>query len=126
MVLMNGEKMKIKTKRKIFEDKRKEILEMAAKGGLQFNFFFSNTFDVYCAQMRTAQRLAAELMEIKKLVIEQEGVKSYIDPNVSEFNKTADSLNKTLGSLLRLINTFDAQKKVKETDPLLKALNGDS
>lgn len=55
--------MKIKTK--TFEDKRKEILEMAAKGGLQFNFFFSNTFDVYCAQMRTAQKLAAELMEIK-------------------------------------------------------------
>ena len=52
--------MKIKTK--TFEDKRKEILEMAAKGGLQFNFFFSNTFDVYCAQMRTAQKLAAELI----------------------------------------------------------------
>lgn len=110
---------------KAFEDKRKEILEMAKKGGLQFNFFFSNTFDVYCAQMRTAYKLTEELKNDRELVVEQDRQKKYIDPVITELNKTADSLNKTLGSLMRLIRMFEVQSTIKEVDPLMKALNGD-
>ena len=65
------------------------------------------------------------------MLVKKEYVKGrknlYSNPAVAEYNKTTDSANKTISTLMKIINNFNndnSNDPVEEEDPLLKAING--
>jgi hypothetical protein len=73
------------------------------------------------------------LDELKK-AIEEEGMlvsKEYVkgrknlytNPAVSDYNRTTDSANKTVSTLMRIIKSFGDGGKTEEIDPLMEILN---
>jgi hypothetical protein len=43
---------------------------------------------------------------------------------VSDYNRTTDSANKTVATLLRILKSFDGNETHEETDPLMDIING--
>ena len=50
----------------------------------------------------------------------------YANPAISEYNRTTDSANKTVTTLLRILKEFDARENssAEDEDPLMKIING--
>jgi hypothetical protein len=48
----------------------------------------------------------------------------YSNPAVAEYNKTTDSANKTVSTLLRIIKDFNVEESTEEEDLLMKMING--
>ena len=105
------------------EVKADEIVKMAEDAGLQQNFFFISTFERYRVQLR--------LLEQLKQVFEKDGMlttKEYIKdkpvlvphPAVLEYNRTTDSANKTVASLLRILRDLNMATRKAEKDPLME------
>ena len=76
-----------------------------------------------------------QILEDLKKAIEDEGMlvsKEYVkgrknlytNPAVSDFNRTTDSANKTVATLLRILKSFDSDQSREETDPLMDIING--
>ena len=75
------------------------------------------------------------LAELLKKAIEEEGMlvsKEYVkgrknlytNPAVSDYNRTTDSANKTVATLMRIIKSFGVEETEEETDPLMTLING--
>lgn len=110
-----------------------EIMKLAAESGVRSNFFFRTTFQRYLVQVRNADRIKTKLealddSEITTTKSYQKGEKNlYINPLFSEFNKTTDSANKTVNTLLKIIREFKVgggEEENKDEDPLVKLING--
>ena len=86
-----------------------QLIEMAERGGVEQNFFFTTTFNRYKVQLNTLTRLQKEIDD-KDLLIEKEYVKGRVNlvanPAISEYNKTATAANQTVATLLKIITTF--------------------
>lgn len=115
------------------EKQADKIKQLAAEGGLRSNFFFETTFNRYLVQVRNANRIEEKLKKLQddKILITksyQKGADNpYINPLFSEFNKTTDSANKTVNTLLKIIREFkvgSGEDEKKEEDPLVKLING--
>jgi hypothetical protein len=76
------------------------------------------------------------ILEDLKKAIEEEGMlvsKEYVkgrknlytNPAVSDFNRTTDSANKTVATLMRIIKNFGDDDAKDESDPLMEMINGD-
>lgn len=108
------------------EEQGKEILRMAEESGLQTNYFFATTFDRYRTQLKILEELKKSIDEDGALVT-KEYVKGrgnlYASPAISEYNRTTDSANKTVGTLIRIIKSFGSDAK-EEVDPLMELING--
>ena len=113
---------------KRMEEQERAILRKAEDTGLECDYLFSTTFARYKRQMRT-------LAELEK-VIESEGVLTsktyvrgqnnlYIHPAVAEYNRTADSANKSVSTLLRIFKNFGVSGAEDDIDPLMGLINGD-
>ena len=48
----------------------------------------------------------------------------YTNPAINAYNRTTDSANKTVTTLLKILNGSGAGKKKEEKDPLLELING--
>ena len=107
-------------------EQAQEILKIAEKSGVQSNFFFLTTFKRYQVQLSILAKLEKTIAEEGTLV-SKEYVKNrknlYANPAVSEYNRTTDSANKTVSTLMRILNSADSQDTNTE-DPLLKIING--
>ena len=110
-----------------------EIKKLAAESGVRSNFFFKTTFNRYLVQVRNADRIEAKLkaLDDDKITVTKSYQKDernlYINPLFSEFNKTTDSANKTVNTLLKIIREFkvgSGEDERKEEDPLVKLING--
>lgn len=110
-----------------------EIMKIAEDSGVRSNFFFRTTFQRYLVQVKNADRIEAKLKALDDNQITttksyQKGEKNlYINPLFSEFNKTTDSANKTVNTLLKIIREFkvgSGEDEKKEEDPLVKLING--
>lgn len=114
-------------KKKNLNDQAKEILKMAEEAGLQSNYFFVTTFERYQVQLQILENLK-EAIEEDGLTVTKEYVKGrknlYSNPAVGDFNRTTDSANKTVATLLRILKSFDAEVQKEEADPLLDIING--
>ena len=106
--------------------KAKEILHMAEETGLSDNFFFVTTFDRYMVQLRILEDLEKAINESGMLVT-KEYVKGrgnlYTNPAVSDFNRTTDSANKTVATLIRIIKSFGVDNSDAD-DPLMDIIGG--
>ena len=112
---------------KSLNDKAKEILKLAEKNGTQTNFFFTTTFQRYLVQIQILEDLEKQIAE-DGTTVTKEYVKGrgniYTNPAINAYNNTTNSANKTVTTLLKIVQGFKAEDKEKDIDPLLKIING--
>jgi len=113
--------------KKSLNEQAKEILKLAEDAGLQNNYFFVTTFDRYQVQLQILEELR-KAIEDEGMLVSKEYVKGrknlYTNPAVTDFNRTTDSANKTVATLLRIIKSFEADAAHEESDPLMDIING--
>lgn len=104
-----------------------EILKIAEESGVQGNFFFVTTFKRYQVQIQILNDLETALKENGTLVTKEyvKGRKNlYDNPAINAYNRTTDSANKTVTTLMKIIRGFNNEDDGDEVDPLLEAING--
>ena len=115
-------------KRKSLNKQAKEIIKIAEEAGVQTNFFFLTTFERYQVQLNILKDLE-KTIKAEGTLVTKEYVKGrenlYTSPAVTEYNRTTDSANKTVSTLIRIINGFKREDEEREEDPLLKIINGE-
>lgn len=106
-----------------------EIMRIAEESGVQSNFFFLTTFKRYQVQLNILNELEKTMKE-EGMLVEKEYVKGrknlYSNPAVAEYNKTTDSANKTVATLMRILKNFNVgeEKDEGDDDPLMRIING--
>ena len=113
--------------KKSLNEQAKEILRLAEESGLQSNYFFVTTFERYQVQLEILDNLK-HAIDDEGMLVSKEYVKGrknlYTNPAVSDFNRTTDSANKTVATLLRILKSFEAEAAHEDTDPLMDIING--
>ena len=109
------------------EQQAKEIIRIAEENGVQGNYFFLTTFDRYQTQLEVLEKLKAAInndgvLVTKEYVKGRENV--YTSPAVADYNRTTDSANKTVSTLMKIIKIFNVEESTEDVDPLLLAING--
>lgn len=114
--------------KKSLVEQAKEILRIAEESGVQSNYFFLTTFQRYQVQLSMLVKLEKALKD-EEMLIKKEYVKGrknlYSNPAIAEYNRTTDSANKTVATLMKIIKNFNVNDTTEDEDPLLKAINGD-
>ena len=104
-----------------------EILRMAESSGLQENYFFKTTFDRYLTQLDILAKLRVTI-DSSEALVEKEYVKGracvVVNPAITEFNRTTDSANKTVQTLIKILKGFKTSESSNEQDALLSIING--
>ena len=104
-----------------------EILKMAESSGLQENYFFKTTFQRYQVQIGILAELQ-KTIESSETLVEKEYVKGrgnlYTNPAITEFNRTTDSANKTVQTLIKILKGFKTSDSSNDQDALLAIING--
>lgn len=125
MGYMNGENQ---MKKLNLNEQAKEIIRIAEESGVQSNFFFITTFKRYQVQLNILSELE-KTMKDEGMLVSKEYVKGrknlYCNPAVAEYNKTTDSANKTVATLIRIIKSFNVEEAPEDFDPLMKMINGE-
>ena len=113
--------------KKELDRKAREIVALAEESGVQNNYFFVTTFERYQVQLHILEELR-KAFEEEGMLVSKEYVKGrknlYTNPAVSDYNRTTDSANKTVSTLMKIIKNFgeDAQE---EADPLMEMISGE-
>ena len=104
-----------------------EILRIAEESGAQSNFFFVTTFKRYQVQLNILNELE-QVLKQEGMTVKKEYVKGrknlYSNPAVQDYNRTTDSANKTVATLMRILKNYGADEREEDTDPLLAMING--
>lgn len=115
------------TKKMSLQEQANEIIRIAEEYGVQSNFFFLTTFKRYQVQLNILTELEKTMKE-EGMLVHKEYVKGrknlYANPAVAEYNKTTDSANKTVSTLMRILRNFNVEESDEDEDPLLKIING--
>lgn len=104
------------------------IKKAAKDKGLETNYFFITAFERYETQIGVLAKLK-EVIDSSQTLVSKEYVKGrenlYTHPAITEFNKTTDSANKTVSTLLRILKSCDVSTgDEKAQDPLMSIING--
>ena len=116
--------------KKSLDEQAVEILKIAEETGVQTNFFFVTTFKRYQVQLNNLTELESAIRETGTLVT-KEYVKGraniYVNPAVTEYNKTTDSANRTVTTLMKIIKGFAKEDEERDAgyDPLMAIINGE-
>ncbi len=108
-------------------EQAQEILRIAEKHGVEQNFFFLTTFKRYQVQLQILNDLEKTIKQDGILVTKEyvKGRKNvYSHPAISDYNRTTDSANKTVVTLMKIITTLRDRQDGDEPDPLLEILSG--
>jgi len=109
-------------------EQAQEIIRIAEESGVQSNFFFLTTFKRYQVQLNILAELETA-MKNDGMLVSKEYVKGrknlYSNPAVAEYNRTTDSANKTVATLMKIIKNFNVEEQTEDIDPLMKIINGD-
>ncbi|MDI9456822.1 MAG: hypothetical protein QM344_02615 [Bacillota bacterium] len=114
------------TKKLNLTEQAREILRIAEQHGVEQNFFFITTFKRYQVQLSILNNLEKTIQEDGVLVTKEyvKGRKNvYSHPAISDYNRTTDSANKTVGTLMRIITTLRTNDDKGGDDELLKFLS---
>lgn len=116
-----------KTTRMTLNEQAQKIIKIAEESGVQSNFFFITTFKRYQVQLNILTELERAMKE-EGMLVSKEYVKGrknlYSNPAVAEYNRTTDSANKTVATLMRIIRNFNVDEATEEEDMLMKMING--
>ena len=115
-------------KKMTLSEQAQEIIRIAEESGVQSNFFFLTTFKRYQVQLNILSDLEGAMKE-EGMLVSKEYVKGrknlYANPAVAEYNRTTDSANKTVSTLMRILRNFNVEETTEEDDdPLMKIING--
>ena len=116
--------------KKNLNEQAEEIIKIAEGYNVDKNFFFITAFRRYMVQIKILNELETSLKDDGVLVT-KEYVKGrqnlYSHPAIQDFNRTTDSANKTVATLMKIIKNFNSNDGDNEDDedPLMKAINGD-
>lgn len=109
-------------------EQAEEILHKAEAFGVDKNFFFITTFRRYMVQLKILNELELSIKDDGVLVTKEyvKGRKNvYSHPAIQDFNRTTDSANKTVSTLMKIISRFSGDDDSgSDEDPLLKLING--
>ena len=108
-------------------EQAEEILQKAEAFGVDKNFFFITTFRRYMVQLKILSELESSIKNDGVLVTKEyvKGRKNvYSHPAIQDFNRTTDSANKTVVTLMKIITTLRDRQNDDEPDPLLEILGG--
>lgn len=110
------------------KEQAEAIKQTAAELGLEQNYLFITTFERYEVQLSILDQFK-ESMEKDGMIVSKEYVKGrgnlYESPAVAGFNRTTDSANKTVSTLMRILKNFTGSSADdKGGDPLLDMING--
>lgn len=110
------------------KEQAEAIKRTAAELGLEQNYLFITTFERYEVQLSILDQFK-ESMAKDGMIVSKEYVKGrgnlYESPAVAGFNRTTDSANKTVSTLMRILKNFGASSvDDKGGDPLLAMING--
>ena len=105
-----------------------EIMRIAEESGAQSNFFFVTTFKRYQVQLSILSELEKSLKEAG-MQVTKEYVKGrqnlYSNPAIADYNRTTDSANKTVATLMRILKNYGVdESSADEVDPLMAIING--
>lgn len=104
-----------------------EIMRIAEESGVQSNYLFATTFQRYQVQLQILDKLE-DAMDDEGMLVSKEYVKGrknlYTNPAVQEYNRTTDSANKTVATLMRIIHNFAMGEQQEDEDPLMSMING--
>ena len=113
--------------KKSLNEQAVEIIRLAEESGVQTNFFFLTTFKRYQVQLHILEELAVEIDQ-REMLVPKEYVKGhknlYENPAVRAYNKTADSANKTVATLMKILKNYGVDEKGEDEDPLLALIQG--
>lgn len=115
------------SKKQTLQQQAKEIIRIAEENGVQGNYFFLTTFERYQTQLDVLEKLKAAIkndgvLVTKEYVKGRENV--YTSPAVADYNRTTDSANKTVATLMKIIKNFNVEENSEDVDPLLSIING--
>ena len=109
-------------------EQAKEIIKIAEESGVQSNFFFITTFKRYQVQLNILAELEKVIKEEGTLVTKEyvKGRKNvYSNPAIQDYNRTTDSANKTVATLMRILRNFGVDDAgEQDEDPLMKIMSG--
>ena len=108
-------------------EQAQEILRIAEQHGVEQNFFFLTTFKRYQVQLQILNDLEKTIKQDGILVTKEyvKGRKNvYSHPAISDYNRTTDSANKTVITLMKIITTLRDRQDDDGPDPLLEILCG--
>ena len=108
-------------------DQAREILRIAEDSGVQSNFFLVTTFKRYQVQLNILTELEKAIKDEGTLVSKEyvKGRKNiYSNPAIQDYNRTTDSANKTVATLMRILRNFGVDDDTSDEDPLMKIING--
>ena len=106
----------------------REIIRLAEESGVQSNYFFVTTFERYRVQLKILDDLKKAIDEEGMLVTKEyvKGRKNvYTNPAVGDYNRTTDSANKTVATLMRIIKNFGVDENKEDIDPLMEMIQGE-
>lgn len=114
---------------KSLNEQAQEIIRIAEESGVQSNFFFLTTFKRYQVQLNVLTNLE-KILKDDGVLVKKEYVKGrenvYSHPAVQDYNRTTDSANKTVNTLMKIIREFKVgDGEEKDEDPLVKLINGE-
>ena len=119
-------------KTKSLQEQVAEILEKAEQKGVSTNFFFVTTFKRYQVQMKILADLEKKIAEDGPIVT-KEYVKNrgnvYVNPAITEYNKTATAANGTVATLINIVKSFAGEEdaggsKFQAMIEQINAING--
>lgn len=109
------------------QQQAEEIMKLAETAGLQENYFFKTTFERYLTQLEILSKLKVTI-DSSEALVEKEYVKGracvVVNPAITEFNRTTDSANKTVQTLIKILKGFKTSDSGNEQDVLLSIING--
>ncbi len=117
----------MKMSKATLEAKAKEILKIAEKHGVEQNYFFITTFKRYQVQLKILDELEKTINDDGTIVTKEyvKGRKNvYSHPAIADYNRTTDSANKTVSTLMKIIVTLRKDDSGEKDDPLLKIISG--
>lgn len=88
-----------------------ELIKMAENSGVEQSTFFITTLDRYRVQISILKELEKKIKEEDSMVTKEyvKGRKNlYVNPAITEYNKTAVSANGTVQTLLKIITALSS------------------
>ncbi len=104
-----GRKAKSDASKLTLEDLEKKIEAEAQEKGLSENYFFRTTFERYKNQLQILKRLKY-CIDTEETLVEKSYQKDktnlYVNPAISEYNKTASAANGTVATLIKILTSL--------------------
>lgn len=126
----DSEQEKEETRVSKLNEQVRQILEEAEQKGIKTNFFFASTLHRYVVQLNIMTNLEKKIKASGELVT-KEYVKGrenlYVNPAVSEYNKTSTAANGTVATLMKILTTLnsDNPEGASKLATMLEKLNSD-